>query len=285
MSISSNLIENWASNKLNFPLKKKLVSRNLRSTFLTKTKFIKNKRKSKVSYYHSRGKLKFDLLNIFYTLIICGNIALASERLSISQPAISLSINKLEKETGTLLFYKLNSKKFVQLTSSGLILFNYTQRLFQMTQETINLSNFMLLSLSDNNLESYFCTNSPSFLNGKRNFPKKKFFNFNILSSSFSKVLKIKSRERKIFETKSRFFLLSNKFPYSCKPMQSKMSINSKVKFELFEIHKLNPISLINKNLIELWENQNIIEVQTFTAINTCIDLEVSNLVFWGSEI
>jgi hypothetical protein len=285
----TNSIENVTYDKLNIYFKNRFISRSLRSTFLTKTKLKKKTQKSKILSFQSRGKLKFDLLNVFYTLIIYGNIRLASERLFISQPAINLCINKLEKEIGALLFQKLNSKKSLKLTSSGLILFNYTQRLFQITQETIDLSNFMLLGLADNKLKSYFCTNSPllnkAFLNNRRNYPKQRFSTFTIMASSLNTVLRIKSQEQKIFETKSKFLLVRTKFSHSKKLIQSTLGLSNKVKLELLEVDKLKPIKLLNKDLVKLLHDHSLIEIQSFRAITTCIELEISNLVFWGSEI
>ena len=101
------------------------ILKNIRSNFFTNLKYNRNSKKEKIVFFPNNGKISFELLNVFYTLIVCGNVTLASERLSISQPAISLSINKLEKKTGILLFQQLNFKKLIKLTPSGLILFNY----------------------------------------------------------------------------------------------------------------------------------------------------------------
>jgi len=284
-----SLIENATSNKLKVYFRNRLSSRSLRSTFLTKTKLTTNAQKSKILLLNSRVKLNFDLLNVFYTITICGNTTLASERLSISQPAISLCINKLEKETGALLFQKLSSKKSIRLTSSGLILFNYIQRLFQITQETINLSNFMLLGLTDHKLKFYSNSNPfplrKAYINIKKSFPNHKFLNFTILASPLNSVLRKKLKQQTIFETKSRFLLVNNNFNKSNKCKESKISLSTRVKFELIELDKLKPLQLLNKDLLKLFTNYSLVEIQTFKAITTCIELDISNIVFWGSEI
>ena len=59
-------------------------------------KLLKVEKSSPIKTTH---QLQFELLNIFYIVTICGSICLASERLGMTQPAISLSLNKLEKHS------------------------------------------------------------------------------------------------------------------------------------------------------------------------------------------
>lgn len=58
-----------------------------------------------------------DNYNIFYEVAKCGNITKASERLYISQPAVSQSIKKLEENLGVVLF--IRNKKGIELTTVG----------------------------------------------------------------------------------------------------------------------------------------------------------------------
>ncbi|MBE7075515.1 MAG: LysR family transcriptional regulator [Clostridiales bacterium] len=58
-----------------------------------------------------------DNYNIFYEVANCKNLTKASERLFISQPAVSQAIKKLEDNLGIVLF--IRSKKGMELTSIG----------------------------------------------------------------------------------------------------------------------------------------------------------------------
>ena len=58
-----------------------------------------------------------DNYNIFYEVAKCGNITKASERLYISQPAVSQAIKKLEDNLGVILF--IRNKKGIELTAVG----------------------------------------------------------------------------------------------------------------------------------------------------------------------
>ena len=60
---------------------------------------------------------------IFHTVAQCGNISKAAEKLFISQPAVSKSIQKLENGLGCRLF--LRSSRGVTLTEEGLLLYEH----------------------------------------------------------------------------------------------------------------------------------------------------------------
>ena len=64
-------------------------------------------------------------LKIFLAVATSNSFLEASNKLYISQPAISKSINKLEEELGVSLFYRAN--KGVSLTSDGEILLKYVR--------------------------------------------------------------------------------------------------------------------------------------------------------------
>ena len=61
--------------------------------------------------------INFELYKIFYEVANCGNITKASQKLNLTQPAISKSIKNLEDQLGGTLFVR--SKKGVVLTEEG----------------------------------------------------------------------------------------------------------------------------------------------------------------------
>ena len=67
-----------------------------------------------------------ELYKIFYTVASFGNISLASEKLFISQPAVSKSIKKLEAVLGITLF--LRNSRGVKLTEEGIVFYQYIER-------------------------------------------------------------------------------------------------------------------------------------------------------------
>jgi DNA-binding transcriptional LysR family regulator len=62
------------------------------------------------------------------------NISRASERLYISQPALTYRLKNLEKEVGTKLFFK--TKKGIELTSEGIYLAQYAEDMVTKLQNT-----------------------------------------------------------------------------------------------------------------------------------------------------
>lgn len=75
-----------------------------------------------LSYYH-----------IFYTTARCGSISQAAKELFISQPAVSKSIKKLEKQLDTTLF--LRNTRGVSLTDEGELLYKYISSAFSSIRE------------------------------------------------------------------------------------------------------------------------------------------------------
>lgn len=67
-----------------------------------------------------------ELYKIFYTVANFKSITKAAKYLYISQPAVTMSIKKLEGQLGITLFVR--TKKGVTLTSEGSILYDYIQR-------------------------------------------------------------------------------------------------------------------------------------------------------------
>ena len=70
--------------------------------------------------------IDFELYRIFYTVANNKNITKASEKLNISQPAISKSIKNLENQLGGQLFVR--TKRGVTLTEEGKEFYNYIKQ-------------------------------------------------------------------------------------------------------------------------------------------------------------
>ena len=69
------------------------------------------------------NNINLNSLRIFYEVATAKSFLDASNKLFISQPAISKCMSKLEEELGITLFYRAN--KGISLTPSGELLFNY----------------------------------------------------------------------------------------------------------------------------------------------------------------
>lgn len=80
--------------------------------------------------------INLDLLKTFYVVAKNKNITKASEELITTQPAISKAIKNLEEQLEVKLF--IRSKKGVELTKEGQILFNTTQKILEELEKTIN---------------------------------------------------------------------------------------------------------------------------------------------------
>lgn len=72
--------------------------------------------------------ISLNLYKIFYVIAQSKSISEASEKLCISQPAVSKSIKKLEDLLGVKLFYR--NKKGIDLTSDGVILYEYVDKCY-----------------------------------------------------------------------------------------------------------------------------------------------------------
>lgn len=70
-------------------------------------------------------KINYDALKVFYAVAKLGSISKAAQSLNVSQPAVTQSIQNLEKELGGKLFVR--SKKGVSLTQEGNALFSYVE--------------------------------------------------------------------------------------------------------------------------------------------------------------
>ena len=75
-------------------------------------------------------------LEIFNAIAKYLSFKKASEVLHISQPALSIQIKKLESQIDMKLFYKTGNKTY--LSESGLILYEYTKKIFSLVEEMEN---------------------------------------------------------------------------------------------------------------------------------------------------
>jgi len=77
--------------------------------------------------------LNFTQLRVFYEVAKTHNFTTAAERLTVSQPAVSLQMKSLEEALGTRL-YERDGKRFA-LTEAGVLLQSYVERIFLLEQE------------------------------------------------------------------------------------------------------------------------------------------------------
>ena len=79
------------------------------------------------------GTLNFHQLHVFHAVAGTGSFSKAAEALSITQPAVSIQVRKLEKALGSPLLHR--TRKGPQLTDTGRMVLGYTQRIFALSQE------------------------------------------------------------------------------------------------------------------------------------------------------
>jgi len=75
-----------------------------------------------------------DQLKILQTITTEGSFKRAAEKLYISQPAVSLQIQNLEKQLNIPIFYR--DKRQARLTETGQILLKYSNRILNLCEET-----------------------------------------------------------------------------------------------------------------------------------------------------
>lgn len=88
-------------------------------------------------------EIDIELYKIFYTVAKLGNITRAAEGLYISQPAVTMSIKKLEELLETTLF--IRTKRGVLLTNEGKVLYEHVA----LAMENLKLGENRLASLKD----------------------------------------------------------------------------------------------------------------------------------------
>lgn len=80
--------------------------------------------------------INYDLLKVFYLVALNGSISKGASILGVSQPAVTQSIQNLEKSLGGQLFTR--SKKGVVLTEEGKILYSYVEEGMTLIENGIN---------------------------------------------------------------------------------------------------------------------------------------------------
>ena len=75
-----------------------------------------------------------DQLKILHAISIEGSFKNAAEKLYISQPAVSLQVQNLERQLNKPLFYR--NKRKARLTETGLLLLKYCDRILSLCEET-----------------------------------------------------------------------------------------------------------------------------------------------------
>ncbi|MDP3064258.1 MAG: LysR family transcriptional regulator [Chloroflexota bacterium] len=77
--------------------------------------------------------INFHQLLLFYTVARVKSFSRAAQELGVSQPAVSIQVQELERSLGTVL---LNRKpRGVEATEAGRTVYEYAQRIFSLTQE------------------------------------------------------------------------------------------------------------------------------------------------------
>ena len=82
------------------------------------------------------NNLNLNLLKYFYEVVNEKNITKASEKLMISQPAITRAIKELENQLNAKLLER--SKKGVIPTKEGIILYEHTKQILEQIETTVN---------------------------------------------------------------------------------------------------------------------------------------------------
>ena len=75
-------------------------------------------------------------LRVFRAVAEQASFRKASEKLNLSQPAVSQQIHALEEELGTTLFDRSGNR--VQLTATGTVLLKYARRAAQVASEALD---------------------------------------------------------------------------------------------------------------------------------------------------
>lgn len=102
--------------------------------------------------------INLNLLKYFYEVVNVGNITKASEKLLVSQPAITKSIKELENELNIKLLER--SKKGVIPTDEGKILYEHIKSMFNNFNSTLNI----LDSVKNNGGHIYIGATTTNFM-------------------------------------------------------------------------------------------------------------------------
>jgi len=140
--------------------------------------------------------IDIELYKIFYTVAKCGNITKAADKLYISQPAVTMSIKKLENELEIKLFVR--NKRGVTLTPEGKVLYEYVSKAMENISLAENkIENFKKLETGNvrigigTNLTKFFLVNHLEKFHKK--YPK---VNINLDTSMTKELLKKLNEDR-----------------------------------------------------------------------------------------
>ena len=103
--------------------------------------------------------INLNLLKYFYEAVNVGNITKASEKLIVSQPAITKAIRELENELDVKLLER--SKKGVVPTEEGKVLYEHIKDMFQEFNSTLNI----LENVHSNSGHLYIGATTTNFIN------------------------------------------------------------------------------------------------------------------------
>ncbi len=78
--------------------------------------------------------MNFAQLRAFHAVVENGSFTAASEKLCVTQPAVTLQVKALQQRHGLTLLYRRG--RSIQLTEVGKELYTLTQRLFSIVRET-----------------------------------------------------------------------------------------------------------------------------------------------------
>ncbi len=78
--------------------------------------------------------MEFKQLEMFVAVAEEGSMVRAAERVSRTQPAVSMALTKLEEEFGSYLFHRARKRRF-QLTAAGEALWDYAKRMLALRDE------------------------------------------------------------------------------------------------------------------------------------------------------
>ncbi len=80
--------------------------------------------------------INFHQLHIFYTVASHGSFSRAAEALDITQPAVSIQVQELEKSLGTTLFHR--RARILRLTQAGETVLAYAQQIFSLSHRLVD---------------------------------------------------------------------------------------------------------------------------------------------------
>ena len=103
--------------------------------------------------------INLNLLKYFYEVVTIGNITKASEKMLVSQPAITKAIKELEKELDVKLLER--NKKGVIPTNEGKVLYDHTKNMFSDLNTTLNV----LENTKNSEQNLYIGATTTNFLN------------------------------------------------------------------------------------------------------------------------